>query len=123
MTDAILSKRRVAPEKVDKLRDWFTEAEQRSETFERGLELENVFTEAAFLAEEGDGPVLYYYMEAGDDYPPEDIDLSEFPEELKDVVQKHRTVLEDVCVEDAREDDGSLKRFETLMFASTVERE
>lgn len=122
MVDPILSKRRVDPEKLDVLRAHFEAMQERSETFERGLALESVFTEAAFLREDDDGPVLYYYMEAGDDYPP-DIDVEDIDDAVLELSAEHGTVMEEVCVEPARDEDGELNRFETLFFASTLDRE
>lgn len=123
MVDAVLSKRRVDPEKVDRLREYFDSLADRTDIFERGLELEDVHTEAAFLRETDDGPVLYYYMEQGPDYPP-DLDREDIEDEaVLELVEEHQVVLEDVCVEPARDETGELKRFDTLFFASTLDRE
>lgn len=57
MVEALLSKRRVDPEKVDRLRGHFDALEDDRTLFERGLDLEDTYTEAAFLREDEDGPV------------------------------------------------------------------
>ncbi|WP_135535939.1 DUF6176 family protein [Halostella pelagica] len=122
MVDAILSKRRVDPEKVDQLRDYFDSLDDRQELFERGLDLEEVYTEAAFLQDDGEGPVLYYYIEQSDDFPPEldreDID----DQDLLELSAEHEAVLNEVCLEPARNGDEERNRFETLFFASTIDR-
>jgi hypothetical protein len=123
MVDAVLSKRRVDPEKVDRLREYFDSLADRQEVFERGLDIENVRAEAAFLRTDENGPVLYYYMERGEDHPP-DIEPEEIEDEaVLELAAEHEAALEDACVESARDEDGDLRQFETLFFASSVDRE
>ncbi len=43
-------------------------------------------------------------MEAGKDYPPENLDLSEPPDKLLELVQKQRDILEKVCIKEARDE-------------------
>jgi hypothetical protein len=120
MVDAILSKRRVDPEELDRLREHFESLD--TDLFERGLDVENVHTEAAFLQEEDGEPVLYYYMERGEDYPP-DVDPTELDEDLQQLSAEHGELLNEVCTEPARDEDGTLRSLETLFFASTVDRD
>jgi hypothetical protein len=123
MVDPILSKRRVDPDEVDRLREYFDSLDDRRAAFERGLNIENVHTEAAFLQEEDGEPVLYYYMERGEEYPP-DVDREDIDDPaVLELSRDHAELLNDVCTEPARDDDGSLRGLETLFFASTVERE
>lgn len=120
MTDPLLSKRRVDPEKVDRLRAHFEALSEDRDLVERSLEIENVVTEAAFLREDADGPVLYYYMERGDEYPP-DLDPEELPDAVLELGTEHEKVLDDVCLESPRNADGDLESFETLFYASTLD--
>lgn len=94
----MLYRLRIDPEKVDAVRDHFDSLDGRRDVFERGLDLKNMHTEAAWLHESDDGPVLYYYEEASDDYPPEDLDLADV-------------------------DDPELLELDHLFFASTLDHD
>ncbi len=85
---------------------------------ERALDAEDNYTEAAFLHETEDGPVLYYYTERAEDPDVPD----EFDEEVRELGERHAAVLAEACVEPARDENGDLRRFETLFFASTLDR-
>jgi hypothetical protein len=67
MTATRLFKLPVDPERVDSVREYFTQLEDRRETFERGLALEKMNAEAAWLDERE--PALYYLHEESDSYP------------------------------------------------------
>jgi len=122
MTTAILSKRRVDPDKVEQLRNYFEDLADQRDLFERGLAAENVYTEAAFLRTDERGPVLYYYAERAADHPPE-ISVEDLDDELVELGARHRELLNEVCVESPRNEDGTLETFETLFFASASDRE
>jgi hypothetical protein len=118
MVDAVLSSRRVDPEKVTLLREHFESLAADRELVERALDAEGRHAEAAFLRETEDGPVLYYYTERA-----EDPDVpEEFDEAVRELGERHAAALEDACVEPARDEDGDLRRFETLFFASPLDR-
>jgi hypothetical protein len=122
MVDAILSKRRVDPAKVEQLRDHFETLEDDRDLVERALAAESVYTEAAFLRDEGDEVTLYYYMERDDEFPP-DVSPADLDDEIIELGKRQEAALEDACLESARDDDGQLRRFETLFFASSSDRE
>lgn len=58
--------RRVKPDKVDRLRRWLRELEQRRDEVVETFRQETVRHEVAYLLEGRDGPVLVYAMEAED---------------------------------------------------------
>lgn len=122
MVDSILSKRRVDPTKVEQLRDHFDSLKDEHGLVERALAAENVYTEAAFLHEDDDGVILYYYMERDDEFPP-DVSPADLDDEILALGKRHETALEDACLDSAHDDDGQLKQFETLFFASSIDRE
>ncbi len=119
MVDAVLSTRRVDPEKTDVLYEHFDALAADRDLVERALDAEGHYTEAAFLRETGDGPVLYYYTERADDPDvPE-----EFDDELRELGERHAAALAEACVEPADDGDGDGREFEPLFFASTLDRE
>ncbi|MEZ3116699.1 DUF6176 family protein [Halobaculum sp. MBLA0147] len=120
MPEAILASRRVDPEALDTLREHFDSLTDRTTLFERGLAAENVRTEAAFLGHDADGPVLYYYTERGDDYPP-DLDPDDVADEILELGAEHEAALEAACTEPARDEEGELRTLERLFFASAVD--
>lgn len=122
MVDAILSKRRVDPGKVEQLRNHFETLADDHALVERALAAENVYTEAAFLREEDDGVTLYYYMERDEEFPP-DISAAELDDEIVELGKRQEAALEDACLESARDEEGTLNQFETLFFASASDRE
>jgi predicted nuclease with TOPRIM domain len=122
MVDAILSKRRVDPTKVEQLRDHFETLEDDRELVERALAAENVYTEAAFLRETDDEVVLYYYMERDDEFPP-DVSPADLDDEIIELGKRQEAALDEACLEPAHDDDGQLKQFQTLFFASSSDRE
>lgn len=120
MVDVVLSRRRVDPEKVSLLRDHFDSLATEREVVERALDAEGHHTEAAFLreADDGDDPVLYYYVERAEDPDVPD----EFDDAVRELGERHAAALAEACVEPARDEDGDLRRFETLFFASPLGR-
>ncbi|WP_158057649.1 DUF6176 family protein [Halorussus halophilus] len=117
MVEPMLYALPIDPEKVGRLREYFEALSDETDLFERGLELEGMFSEAAWLDDSGDDPTLYYYMEASDDYPP-DMDLSDIEDdELVELNREHQLLFETVCTEGAE-----LRELDQLFFASTLDR-
>jgi len=103
---------------VDDVRGHFEHLEERRETFERGLALENMNAEAAWLDE--DEPALYYLHEEDDDYPA-DVDESDLDEELQEVSSEHHGFFQDV-IAPGHEHPDDLIKFERLFSASANTR-
>lgn len=61
-----LARAPVEPGKVDRLRAWFEELDDRETEVVETLQHEGVYTEAAFLQSFDQGTYLYLYMEADD---------------------------------------------------------
>jgi hypothetical protein len=119
MVQPKLFRLRVDPDAVDRVREHFDELDDRRETFRRGLAMENVYDEAAWLETAGDGPVVYYYQETGEDHPPADLSLDDVEDEgVVELAEDHATFWEEVAAEGA-----DLTSFEPLFFASTLDRE
>lgn len=76
----------LAVDSIDGVREHFEWLDERRETFERGLALENMNAETAWLDE--DEPALYYLHEEGEDYPG-DIDESDLDEQLEELSAAH----------------------------------
>lgn len=76
MANYRLFKLALDPGSLDEVRAHFDHLAEKRETFERGLAMENMNAEAAWLDEEA--PALYYLHEEGANYPadldPEDVD-------------------------------------------------
>jgi len=109
---------RVDPDAVGRVREHFDDLADRRETFRRGLEMENVYGEAAWLEETPEGPVVYYYQETADDHPPEDLSLEDVDDEaVVELAEEHAAFWEAVAAEGA-----DLEGFEPLFFASTLDR-
>ncbi len=99
MTDVELVRQRVKPGKVDRLREWMAEIEDREEEALATLRDEGMLTETAFLEDREDGTYLYYYMEA------EDLDRvrEQFADSDHEIDAEHKRVMETVLVDDATE--------------------
>ncbi|MFB6073177.1 MAG: hypothetical protein ABEJ88_09440 [Halobacterium sp.] len=103
------------PERIDAVREHFDHLDERREAFERGLALENMNAEAAWLDE--DAPALYYLHEEGDDYPA-DIE----PEDINDpavleLSQTHHGFFEEVAAE-GHDHPDDLEELPSLFAAS-----
>lgn len=103
------------PSSLDDVRAHFDRLDSERETFERGLDIENMNAEAAWLDE--DTPALYYLQEEGADYPadvaPDDIDD---PEVLQ-LSRTHHEFFQEVAAEDVDHPED-LVEFESLFAAS-----
>lgn len=113
MTDVVLVKQRVKPDKVDRLREWMAEVRERSGEAEDTLRDEGVLTESAFLEHTDDGPHLVYYMEA------EDIERvwDQFEDSDHDIDREHKAVMAEVL-----EDGRDVGEFEPLYHLTNSER-
>jgi len=64
VTETIIIRQEVRPNKVSKLKEWMKEANDRKEEIIETLQHEGVKTESTFLEESSDGIFLITYMEA-----------------------------------------------------------
>lgn len=114
MPDVVLARHRIEDGKVDRLRDWFDELDDRREEVVATLRNERMFTESAFV---GDGPdedatYIYVFLEADDlDAARQATDESDF-----EIDDEHRAVIDDVLVE------GGGTEFELLGHFTNPER-
>ncbi|WP_436923815.1 DUF6176 family protein [Halosimplex amylolyticum] len=107
------------PDKIEQVRDHFAHLEQRRETFERGLALEKMNAEAAWLDE--NEPALYYLHEESDAHPP-DIEKSDVEDEaILELSREHHGFFQQVAA-DGHEHPDDLTEFETLFAASARDR-
>jgi hypothetical protein len=107
------------PDKVDDVREYFGQLEDRRETFERGLALEKMNAEAAWLDETE--PALYYLHEESDEYPT-DIELADIDDEaIVELSQEHHEFFDEVAAPDHDHPDD-LTEFEELFYASARDR-
>jgi len=103
------------PGKLDYVRAYFDDLEQERETFERGLAVEGMDTEAAWLDETE--PALYYMHDEGESHP---VDID--PETVDDAVlamgERHSEFFRTVAAEtfESREDLTEL----TELFAASA---
>lgn len=119
MASTRLFKLPVDPERVDSVREYFTQLKDRRETFERGLALEKMNAESAWLDERE--PALYYLHEESDSYPA-DIEVSDVDDEaVLELSEEHHSFFDEVAAE-PYEDRDDLTEFEELFHASARDR-
>lgn len=107
------------PDRVEDVRAHFEELDDRRDTFERGLALEEMNAETAWLDE--DEHALYYLHEEGDEYPP-DVDLDDVDDEaLLALSAEHRDFFDDVAA-DGHDHPDDLTEFEELFHATARDR-
>lgn len=58
--------RKIRPDKVDRLRAWLQELNERSDEVRQTFEQETVRHERGYILHTGEGPILAYVMEAED---------------------------------------------------------
>ena len=111
MPEAKLSRCRIKNGKVEKLRSWYRELENRSDEVEKTLKHENMLTETAFIQETEKGFYLYVYMES------EELEKAEKSgdEEKFDIDREHHEVLGE-CLE------GEWRKLETIGHLTNPER-
>jgi hypothetical protein len=96
--------------------DHFEYLDAERDAFERGLALENMNAEAAWLDE--DAPALYYLHEEGDDYPA-DIEQEDIDDPaVMELSQTHHGFFQTVAA-DGHDHPDDLEEFESL-FAATA---
>jgi len=119
MSSNRLFKLPIDPTKVDHVRDYFNRLEDRRETFERGLALEAMNAETAWLDEEE--PALYYLHDEGEGYPAE-IDTDDIEDEaILRLSDDHQDFFEEVVAEGYDHPDD-LAEFDELFHASARDR-
>lgn len=96
MADVALTKQRVAPDRVDRLREWMAEVKTRESEALETLANEGMVAEAAFLDEGPEATYLFYYMEA------EDLDTvhEAFESSPYEIDREHAAVLREVAAEE-----------------------
>jgi hypothetical protein len=102
---------------IEDVRDYFGHLEERRETFERGLAIENMNAEVAWL--DDDEPALYYLHEEGDEYPA-DVDEADLDEELQELSSEHHAFFKNV-IASGHDHPDDLIEFERLFSASASE--
>ena len=92
VTEAVLTKQKIEPDKVDRLKEWMDEVRERESEVVETFQSEGMLTEAAFLEHGDDGVYLVYFMEA------EDIRevYESFSEATRDIDQEQKEVMDDV---------------------------
>jgi len=118
MANRRLFKLPLDPGGVDAVREHFRTLENRRETFERGLALEKMNAETAWLDEAE--PALYYLHEEHEEYPA-DINESEMDERLQELSTDHHEFFSAVVAPD-HEHPEDLIEFERLFSASVRDR-
>lgn len=85
------------PDRLDEVRAHFDHLEDEREIFERGLAMENMNAEAAWLNE--DDPALLYLHEEGANYPPE-IDPEDIDDpDVMELSETHHKFFQEVAAE------------------------
>jgi hypothetical protein len=119
MPTTTLFKLPLDPDKIDDVREHFSQLDDRRETFERGLALEKMNAEAAWLDESE--PALYYLHEESDEYPA-DIESEDIEDEaILELSQNHHGFFERVAAPDHDHPDD-LTEFEELFYAAARDR-
>ncbi|WP_255150143.1 hypothetical protein [Halorarius halobius] len=119
MTRFRLFKLALDPDSLADVRAHFDHLAEKQDAFERGLALENMNAEAAWLDEEA--PALYYLHEESEDYPadidPEDVD----DPEVMELSETHHGFFQAVAADGVDHPDD-LVEFESLFAASARDR-
>lgn len=101
MSEVMLARAQVAPEKVERLRAWFREMQEREPEVVETLKHEGVYTETAFFGSFDDVTYLYIYMEA------QNLERADEAgdEEVYEIDEEHHDVLRDTLVREWEELD------------------
>jgi len=119
MSQNRLYKLRLDPDRLDRVRSYFEDLENSRETFERGLALEKMNAETAWLDEAE--PALYYLHDESAAYPP-DLDAGDIDDsEVLELGQAHQRFFQEVAAEDHDHPDD-LTELELLFHASARDR-
>lgn len=84
--------RKIAPDKIEKLRSWMAEAQRRDDEVRETFRQETVRHEQAYLIDSADDHILVYVMELED---PESARQA-FQESALKIDHEHRAVMADV---------------------------
>lgn len=107
------------PDSIDAVRAHFDRLDDQRETFERGLAVEKMNAETAWLDEAE--PALYYLHEESDDYPP-DIERSDVEDDaVLELSAQHHGFFQQVAA-DGHDHPDDLVEFEQLFSASARDR-
>jgi hypothetical protein len=109
----------IDPTKIEQVREHFDRLEDRRETFRRGLALEKMNAETAWLDEEE--PALYYLHDESDGYPA-DIETDDIDDEaVLRLSSEHHDFFEEVVAE-GHDHPEDLSEFDELFHASARDR-
>lgn len=86
---------RVHERKVDRLREWMTELNQRMDEVRETFEQEGTRHEQVHLLHSTDGPILVYVMEVED----AEVSRQTFLESELPIDEQHRAVMQEVIAE------------------------
>jgi L-rhamnose mutarotase len=113
MTETVLVKQEIRPEKVQDLKDWMDEVRNRMDEIVETLQDEGVKTESVFLEDSAQGAFLVTYMEA------EDVQKAQqtFAESTNEIDVQHKQTLEECLV-----DGEPVSDFELLYHATNPDR-
>jgi hypothetical protein len=119
MSSSRLFKLPVDPDEVERVREHFSQLEERRETFEQGLALEKMNAETAWLDEAE--PALYYLHDESEAYPA-DIERSDVEDEtILELSADHHGFFQEVAAEGTDHPDDLIE-FEELFHASARDR-
>jgi hypothetical protein len=109
----------IDPTETERVREYFNSLEDRRETFERGLAIEKMNAETAWLDEEE--PALYYLHDESDGYPA-DVGVDDIDDDaVLELSSEHRNFFEKVAAE-GHEHPDDLVEFDELFHASARDR-
>lgn len=95
MTEAKLTRARIKPGKVDRLRAWYEELQDRELEVIETLQHEGTYTETAFIQSVNGTNYLYIYMEAVDFQKADEAG----DEEIFEIDKEHHAVLKETLGE------------------------
>lgn len=119
MSQNRLHKLPLDPDRLDRVRSYFEDLEDNRETFERGLALEKMNAETAWLDEEG--PALYYLHDESAAYPA-DLEADDVDDQgILELGQAHQQFFQEVAA-DGYDHPEDLEELEPLFHASARDR-
>ena len=104
MAEVVLTKQKIRPGKVERLREWTEEIQDREDEALETLENEGMHLEAAFVEHTEEGEFLVYFMKADD----VDAAFEAFEESDHQIDHEHAEVLEAVLESPERVGDYEL---------------
>jgi hypothetical protein len=107
------------PDSVDDVRAYFEDLDDRRDTFERGLAIEKMNAETAWLDEAE--PALYYLHDESEAYPA-DVERGDIDDEsVLELSAEHHSFFGEVAA-DGHDHPDDLTEFELLFHASARDR-